>query len=260
MYNQKPILGTLPNYAHPLTPTAAWIMNEGSGNKIYDIIGRNHGTFGAGAAAPTWKPGRTGSALDFDGTDDYINTPVNLNWTEGSIGVWAKSDDLNARNLFVYTADDGLSTYSHMAGFRDTGYIHAYIYDGTQLPLDSDITVSAGNWYHVVITWKVNDYFKLFVNGNLENQVAMGTAWKDGNKFLIGKNSQYTTLQNYFSGAIDEVHIYNWALSAAEIWQLYVDPYCWLAEPYQAELMYAAPPAGVMSPYYYESLMAGAVI
>ena len=61
----------------------------------------------------------------------------------------------------------------------------------------------------------------------------------------------------FFKGTIDEVSIYNRALSASEIWQLYVDPYCWMGEPMDAELFYAAPPVGLSIPvamHHYEAL------
>ncbi|MBU0598822.1 LamG domain-containing protein, partial [Patescibacteria group bacterium] len=71
----KPLLGVQLNRSHPLAKglVGCWVMNEGAGNKIYDLSGNgNDGSFPGGTANPLWKPGRTGPALKFDGVNDYV--------------------------------------------------------------------------------------------------------------------------------------------------------------------------------------------
>lgn len=272
MYNQKPLLGTLPNYAHPLTPNvAAWIMNEGSGDKIYDIINGNHGTFGAGTAAPTWKPGRRGPALDFNGNNDIINCGSN-----------PLLDDISPLSIvtWVYWRGEGTSTQEHIVdkgSYNSVEGFFFFVYDGDdslrfyqyfstvngywQTPADS---IPKNVWTQVALIYPgrtISDKPTMYINGVSKTITTIynpeGTVKSDASLNLtIGDT---TDLGRPFDGIIDEVMICNWALSAGEIWQLYIDSYCWLAEPYQAEL-YAAPAAGVMSPYYYEQLMAGGII
>ena len=66
----KPFRGIQINWAHPLARglVGVWLMNEGTGNKIYDLSGNQHiGTF---ENTPTWEPDR----IDFVSTgDDRIN-------------------------------------------------------------------------------------------------------------------------------------------------------------------------------------------
>ena len=45
-----------------------WLMNEGSGDRVFDLSGNgNIGTFGSGAARPFWQGGKSGSSVYFDG-------------------------------------------------------------------------------------------------------------------------------------------------------------------------------------------------
>jgi hypothetical protein len=63
-------------------PIAHWKFNEGTGTTTYDSTEYyNHGTLGDGTCepgsgtCPTWIPGKYGPALQFDGSDDYVNVP-----------------------------------------------------------------------------------------------------------------------------------------------------------------------------------------
>jgi len=197
-------------------------FDEGSGTIAYDKSGNgNNGTLMLG---PTWTNGKFGKALSFDGKDDYVYTSLNLNWTEGTISLYAKAKDLNKRNLCVYTADNATTSNSHQIEFINSGKIQAYIYDYSLEFIDSVMTVAPNNWYHTVITWKNNSYFKLYVNGNLQGSTTIGTVPPNGNKFLIGKrigNPAPSLTANSFYGLIDEVRVYNTVLTAAQIANLY---------------------------------------
>lgn len=266
MYNQKPLLGTLPNYAHPLTPNVgAWLFNENSGNKVFDLSGNgNHGTFGAGTAAPTWVLGRTGSALEFDGTEDYVNIPSSSDFdlATGTISFWTKKKTADTEYIFSVIQLPNTDYFHIVLTGAPTGKINVEIEDGnvkkTTLYTDS-LRILDTNWHHIVVTQNGTE-MSIYIDGvkstvtgtNSDYFLDHLTAWSVD----IGRAREAL----YYDGIINDVMIYNRALSASEIRQLYIDPYCWLTQPMEAELMYAAPPVGVMSPYYYESLMAGEVI
>ena len=270
MYNQKPLLGTLINGGHPLAKglVGAWILNENSGNTVFDLSGnRNHGIFGAGAASPTWISGRTGSALDFDGTNDYVEmSDYNfLNGLNGfTISVRIKSDISSAdRTIFSAVGNDNFilryDSYGTYGGGSNVIQFQVNTIGGEAGRLESSDSVQTTNWQHIVGTWNGTN-LSLYLDGILDtptyNVGATGQT-TGATECKLGESTLYGT---FWDGIIDEGMIYNRTLSAREIWQLYVEPYCMITSFMEAELMYAVPPVGVMSPYYYETLMAGTVI
>jgi len=82
--------------------------------------------------------------------------------------------------------------------------------------------VNDGNWYHVVTVRNSNGMTELYVNGLLDAGDYLAVSDVDSDGFLgIGVHS--TLGDNYFNGLIDDVRIYDKALSAEEIQQLYQD-------------------------------------
>jgi len=75
----KPPRGILLDRSHPLSRglIGCWLLNEGSGNKVFDLSGNgHHGTFKNMDPQTDWVGGRDGFAVDFDGSDDYIEWPA----------------------------------------------------------------------------------------------------------------------------------------------------------------------------------------
>ena len=91
--NQKPSLfGMQINRGHILgDPVSLWLMSEGFASKVFDLSGnRNTGTI----TSATWIPGKFGSALNFDGTNDYVlGGDPGIGGTSGaSLVFWIKKD------------------------------------------------------------------------------------------------------------------------------------------------------------------------
>ena len=85
------------------------------------------------------------------------------------------------------------------------------------IPIDSDNVISAGKWYHVVGVLKPNYDMELYVNGVLQAYTKNAGSINplDGTPMWIGKENFY------LDGVVDDVRIYNRALSATEIQNLY---------------------------------------
>ena len=259
MYNQKPLLGTLPNYAHSLTPNiGAWIMNEGSGNKIYDIVGRNHGVF---TNSPVWVT----QGIDFTrASSQYIAFDVDP----------VPADKVTIVMSFKESASTGidshLGSYSSASGNSCHDYVretHTRLYfdfggevDGTSRIIANYPAGWLGNNHFLAYRAEATKGMSIWADGKLLASHMGNTPTKGTeNAFWIG-GAFGAGSATYHDNSIYFVYLYNHVLTDSQLSQLYYDPYCWLAQPMGAELMYAAPPVGVISPYYYESLMAGAVI
>ena len=246
----KPPVGAQPILGHPLTKglVGAWLFNEGSGLKAFDLSGKgNHGNFGAGAAVPTWVPGRTGPALDFDGTDDHVDCGNDASMSPLSalsVAMWINTSDFGSTRHIISNDRAG----NTMGWFLYTGAPAAggnveMVFSGLDYKRAHG-TIISGEWNYVVGVYNGANVI-IYINGiaNVGDAIT-GNILYNTKLVHIGKRSDIA--DNYFKGTIDDVKIYNRALSASEIWQSHINPYCWLAQPMDAELMYAAPPVGAI--------------
>ncbi len=196
-----------------------WKLDDGSGTSATDSsTNANTGTLTNG---PTWGTGQIGGGVNFDGTDDYISTAgVILSTTDVSqphtVSQWIKTSSLSTYNVFFsqYTCC-GAGRFIFMTSSDGCVY-----YKKSWVNLTSSTKSVADNqWHHIVFVKTGNGagQLQLYIDG-----VANGTPGTDNEVFQnapveIGRDSRVDS----FTGSIDEVRIYNRALSADEVSQLY---------------------------------------
>ena len=218
-----------------------WNLNETSGLTAADNSGSgNNGTLVNG---PTWNPagGKIGGALVFDGTDDYVNlgTDSSLNFGSSApftVAAWVKTTEDYGMIVSFRSSTDGGPVIDLAVGYEGAtdnpgkamilvrqdggGGGYAQVIGGS---------VKDGNWHHVAVVRGSGSIIELFLDG-----VSQGTASgaESGgaittNLRAIGSERRWvsdsygTSDQRYLVGTIDDVHIYNRALSAGEIIALY---------------------------------------
>lgn len=174
--------------------------------------------------APTVKPEEdcvSGKCLYFDGMDDYIQFgDVTNKFTGVTVSLWINPSDTSGRNLLD---SNPLILHYRGAGFYlrlDGGGVCGY--------LGWSPAPSANKWSHIVATWvnpTIGDgQMKIYIDGKkqtTELACAGGTYGRiSSGPLTIGKN--FNTYQVWYKGLIDEVNIYNKALSISEIRQNYV--------------------------------------
>mgnify|MGYP000362531405 CR=1 FL=1 len=200
----------------------AWHFDEGEGNITHDTSGEgNDGTIYGGA---NWTDGKFGKALEFDGSDDYVNCgndgslQLNESW---SISLWFLVESFPDRVLGVIEKNwpnaKSFASWIHQTDkFLAFG---VYKSDGTRVTArTSNNLISLDKWYHVTVVYDGAN-IKLYVNGNLEVTSSPGEIGKlDTANLIIG----YAMPNEKFVGLIDEVLILNGtSLSAEEISDLY---------------------------------------
>ncbi len=194
-----------------------WKLDEGSGTSAGDSSGQgNTGTLAASPGTPTWTTGKIGSnALNFDGTDDNVSATVVHNIGTGSFSMtaWVKPNSLNAD----YRAIISDSAYSPGFFARLANGEFGLILDGTN-ELNSGQVLNIGEWQFLVGV-RDGSAVKFFYNGaqtssNNTSSANVGTS----DNFEIGRDGLNG---DAFAGLVDDVRIYNRAISAAEVAKLY---------------------------------------
>lgn len=202
-----------------------WSFNgpDLSGTTAYDRSGQgNNGTLTNG---PIPTQGKVGQALSFDGTDDYISlgNPAALQLTgDMTLSAWINPvllDSNHNHNVIVsgrsieqdQAYDLTVNSTSVGSVFRtDTGWQTQLVQAGTSIP--------TGSWTHVSIV-RSGTNIAYYVNGVSIGSIAFTGTPIIGSGYLIGKG--FYGGSHYFNGKVDEVRIYNRALSAGEVTALY---------------------------------------
>lgn len=173
----------------------------------------------------TWSnDGKLGKALDFNGSSAYVSfatQPINWSARNRTISTWVKPEagDLTGEHD-ILTGYASSTDYSRMRLRYSAGKIYyiMMIYPGpTYATLTSTTTLTAGNWYHVVLTWDDANYY-LYINGVLEVTFASASVTTDSIAFTtIGANIDSGDPAAYSNGFIDEVKLYTTALTADQV-------------------------------------------
>ena len=207
-----------------------WQFDEGAGTVAVDSGGAHNGTI----SGPVWAAGHTGGALQFDGINDYVAVPnaPELNITgDITIAAWVNFFEgglgYDGSEKAIVTKCVGSGAYNNPYDFRSSiaiepeltmiradGSMHEVFY--------SDKHISLNTWHHVVVRVE-NMVTNFYVDGNVTGKSAGGPSLTNpptGNNYpvLIGARNDGL----YFKGLIDDVRLYNRALSASEIQMLYL--------------------------------------
>jgi len=210
----------------------AWYPFDGNAS---DMSGNgNHGTV-YGATLGTDRHGEVGKAYSFDGVNDWIDLNKKLLEENFSLCFWAKIETSHQ----IQSGEQGLAFYSTyvsgLGGFvafylpSNGGYLNFRFHDGsnsTNLNFGgNDSSADFTKWNKIFLS--KNENASLFLNSKLVQSVEVNsflspssfTAGGSNNGESIGKASWYDG--ECFSGSIDDVRIYDRALSAAEVQALY---------------------------------------
>jgi len=208
----------------------AWHFDEGNGTIAHDTSGEgNDGTLyddnttnDDGNTPPQWVDGKFGKALEFDGSDDYVEVPdsPSLDVQEQfTILAWCKITEF-ANTYPRILAKAGAYSLHFVESTKELrGAIQS---NTTIVEVESNSVFDTNKWYFVAFVFDSTlsgDQMKLYVNGEFDNSKT--TAYKpniNAKPVLIGN---YEGLVRHFNGTIDEVRIYNRALSGEEISDLY---------------------------------------
>jgi hypothetical protein len=201
-----------------------WKFDEGSGNIAADSSGNgNNGTL---ENAPGWVNGENGSGLSFDGVDDFVLVPDSsslhisgavtvMAWVylpsgsdcSGHPKILSKNGPSNVLDLELSIQDNAGHVGFGVGGVYPDNY------------LVSTGSVPRNLWTHIAATYD-GSLLKIYLNGVFDSSLAFtgGINTDNDRPLTIGKNNFYPWSYEYWLNAtIDEVRVYNRALSQQEI-------------------------------------------
>jgi hypothetical protein len=200
---------------------AAWYrMDSDTVNVISDSTGRHDGACDAGRCPSFTRNGKLGGAFVFDGVDDlfHVRSAADLEGTQGfTVTAWINHADATD-GCVINKSYQGFGANSWQACIAgDTGEL-AFFTSADNEQDDAQISVVLGTsrWYHIALWWDGHTK-ATYVDGSR-------VAFKDNVPFAfdageinIGADIDTSTLVAPFRGMIDDVRIYNRALSPAEL-------------------------------------------
>ncbi|MBN1764692.1 MAG: hypothetical protein JW860_05490 [Sedimentisphaerales bacterium] len=210
--------------------TAYWRFEEGDGSVTIDHSTNNLTAILHPSAAdgPEWTPGLIGNALRFDGEDDYVEVapePV-LNVSFITMTAWIKINSFSSEDMYVVnrqmTQSDTFSLYARESDNRWVARVRLNGEESTDVAVASNDPISS-EWTHLAATYD-GAALKMYLNGIQQQEIVYHPGIIDPDYpgiLRIGGHPEYD-FNNNFNGLIDEVLIYNRALQAQEINQLFV--------------------------------------
>jgi len=198
-------------------PVIEWKLDETIGSTANDTSGHNvTGSLGTGSSAPLWTTGKVGSALNFSTPGQVVTaTTSDLPNNAFTQSAWiyptsyTGTGNNNDRNTIIYANDKYLQLQNdqkigiYLTGLTSPGY-HA-----------SNSTVPLNQWTHVAYSWNGSNIV-IYINGIVDNTIPnTGNASLVMSDFRIGYQS--AAYERQFDGKIDQVLVYDYARSTAQI-------------------------------------------
>ncbi|MFP5365198.1 MAG: DUF4082 domain-containing protein [Thermoleophilia bacterium] len=196
-------------------PVASYGFEEAAGTSIIDGSGPNDGTLENGVARS--DAGRFGRALNFDATDDIATVPdsASLQLSTGmTLEAWVRPTAVTDWRTVVFKeAGGGLAYALYSNDDQDHPSTRVNLSGDTGAAGTSDLPPNA--WSHLAATYD-GTTLRLFVDGTQVGSTAVAYEIAQGaGPLTFGANNVFASER--FRGLIDEVRVYNRALTAAEI-------------------------------------------
>jgi len=216
---------TIPFYIPTNGLIAFWPFN---GNANDESGNGNHGTVN-GATLTSDRNGVAGNAYSFDGVSNFISTKDIDLYDTATISVWVypltNSGSTGFSEAIIDKSNDQYSNSGYSFLFNNTNTFGLYANIGwsgnTNNVIPSYTNLILNKWHHCLITLN-NGTAKIFLDGNIiKTQININSTSVNNENLLFGKSVWGA---NFFNGIIDDIAIYNRALTQAEITALYNGP------------------------------------
>jgi len=218
-------------YAFSQIPTAGLIGAWTFSGNANDIVGVNHGTV-VGATLTFDRCGNPNSAYNFDGTNDYIvmAVPGPTGTVSRSVAFWAKTGytGLNPVSAFAYGTSSGNGAFAIQYNYNCIG---VGVDVNNQALTRGNSCVANNVWHHVVavlnstLSTQIGQML-FYVNGVLLPTISCNVGGtvnvvNTGNALPVTIGKVANAMGRFFNGDLDDFYLYDRALTAQEVLQLY---------------------------------------
>jgi len=192
----------------------------------------NNGTLSVDMDGTEWNiDGKFGNALEFDGSNDYVDLDVAKSLKHPlpiTLAAWIRINGTSTRMTVICLGDEINTHYGLTLLVDESDHLWACLGDGTGGTSTSrriesgEINLDTYTWRHVAVVATSPEDLRLYVDGQRDEWWRAGTGgdivYSNGNSSIGARNDG---AESFFVGEIDDVRVYDKALSAKEINQLY---------------------------------------
>jgi hypothetical protein len=205
------------------TPVAAWIPSRdtaGNGTTtLNDLVGTNHGTLTNMDAATDWVADTANGgirALDFDGVNDFVRISGSLIASGAfSVSGWFLASSFSVTQNIWSRGTSALGTY--MAIRTNTTPRIFFTVDGVLTTSIGTTALATNTWYFFALVRSGNNV--LYLNSTIEASSSTTPDYTADNNTL--SSTPIAAGLQFLTGRIDDVRIFNTALNASDVAQLY---------------------------------------
>jgi len=197
---------------------AWWPLDEGSGTMAFDASG--HGNDASFQGAPGWvADGRLGGAVQFNGTSDYLAAPdsasLDIQGDRLTLAAWVKANSWATSHMIRKIPDTGTGSIYFIR--VQSNVLRGDIATPAGTVVVQGVTaVRAQEWVHAALVYDGAEG-RVYLNGVVDGRANVsGKIAESNNELRIGRGEP----AGYLNGSIDDVRIYNRALTVEEIRQL----------------------------------------
>ena len=209
-------------------------------NKAYDRSGQsNDGTLTNMSTSTAPVIGRIGQALSFDGSNDLVtvSNDTNFNVSNGTFGLWFRSDGgwgvdgtsggttVKGSTVLIGRHDASGSQNGNLLILSSTGLPNYVAKDATATVCSAlgTASITDNKWHYYAATFGQANatVARVYIDGIQVATCTNSAAWSYNNQNVLIADSNDPWWEE-FAGLIDDVRVYNRALTAAEVKQLYL--------------------------------------
>jgi hypothetical protein len=225
------ILAQVPSYVPTSGLVGYWPFN---GNANDQSVNGNNGTVN-GATLTTDRFGNSNNAYSFDGNNDHIvvsNNSTLSGFADITISLWVNISQFpSASNSFsglvtkwYGSGNCGGMTDNYACYLRTNNQFVAGTNQYRNYPnmLQSPSNLSSSNWYHLVIVHNSTTGGSIYINGSLVSTYnTSGALCSSTNPLYFGCDNGLGVINRFFNGKLDDIGIWNRALTQQEITNMY---------------------------------------
>lgn len=203
---------------------AHWRLDEATGTVAYDATANSLDGAISGPTFSATSTCRIGRCFSFDGVNDYVSVPdaSALNPTSTiTLSAWFRANDIAGQIIPPIVKKADASAGYSLEIDNTTSQLRFYVFvGGAWRSSPASAAIATGKWYHAVGVYDGSN-IRLYIDGQEVSPPTSqtGSITAAINLFNIGRDPANTT--RLWDGLIDDVRIYNRALSADEVWKLY---------------------------------------